>query len=98
MRIFLILSVLCLAVGVGVIFAYCHGSTNFDFAYPLAGSKLHLDVTTTGVPALTGLLLTLVGAFLLAAVWLIALVRPLGRREVAVHREDMKRRDEPFAE
>ena len=98
MRIFLILSVLCLAVGVGVIFAYCHGSTNFDFAYPLAGSKLHLDVTTTGVPALAGIFLTLIGSFLLAVVWVIALVRPLGRGVVAVHRDDMKRRDEPFAE
>jgi hypothetical protein len=77
-RTLLIISVACAGIGVALIFGYCDGTTSFDFAYPLAATRLHLDITTKGVPALAGLLLSLIGSFLLAAVWVIALLRPFG--------------------
>lgn len=89
------IAVVCLAFGVGLIFWFCNGSTSFDFAYPLAGTKLHLDITTTGAPALWGLILTVLGAFLLFVTWIIALLRPAGPREVVAVREEV-RREKPF--
>jgi hypothetical protein len=89
-RFLLIVSVLCLAVGVGLIFYFCHGSTGFSFAYPLAASSLHLDVTTSGAPAVIGVGLTGLGGFSLAIAWLGALFGSFKRGDTP------KRREEPF--
>lgn len=98
MRALLIISVVCLALGLGLIFWFCNGSTSFDFAYPIAGTKLHLDIATTGGPALAGVLLTMIDALLLAFIWVIALARPLGPRMPVESRDDVKRREEPFVQ
>ena len=92
MRFLLIVSVVCLAVGVALIFYFCQGTTGFSFAYPLAGSSLHLDVTTNGAPAAIGVVLTGFGGFLLAIAWIGALFGSLQRSD------SPKRREEPFLE
>ena len=92
MRGVLITSVVCLAIGVGVLFAFCHGNTGFQFAYPLSGASVHIDITTTGIPAIVGLILAVAGAFLLIVATIIAVIetlrddgktRPMKRRESA---------------
>ena len=99
MRVLIIVSIACLAIGVGLIFHYCNGTTNFSFAYPVSGTSLHIDITTTGAPALIGLLLTMLGAFLVIITWVLALVRPLSRPQTLPPRGDEPhRREEPFAE
>jgi hypothetical protein len=99
MRALIIISIACLAIGIGLVFYYCHGSANFSFAYPLSGCSLRIDTTTTGVPALAGLLLTVFGAFLVIVTWLIALIRPISRRAPTSRSdEEPHRREEPFAE
>jgi hypothetical protein len=70
--------VLFLAAGLGVILAYCHGTTSFNAAYPFAGSNLHIDLTTTGPAVLGGLALTAVGLLLLVWALLAAIVGQIG--------------------
>jgi TRAP-type C4-dicarboxylate transport system permease small subunit len=88
----LVTAVVCLAIGLGVLFAFCHGTTGIQFAYPLSGASVHIDVTTTGIPGIAGFGLTVVGGFLLIVATLIALVelmrgggdsRPIERRQRA---------------
>jgi uncharacterized membrane protein len=95
-RALVIVSIACLAIGVSLIFAYCNGTTNFQFAYPLSGASLHVDVTTTGVPALAGIMLTFVGAVLLIVTWFVAVFRR-ARADVETV-ETPERREEPFRE
>ena len=70
----LLVAVVCLGAGLGVVFGYCNGTTGLSFAYPLSGSSVHIDITTTGsgVPAAVGLLA--VGAFLLVIATILALI------------------------
>ena len=89
----LIVAVLSLAVGVGLIFGFCNGTTGFNFGLPVSGTSLHLDITTTGVPALAGLALTVAGAFLLIVATLIAMIGTFRRSDMP-----LTRRQEPFAE
>jgi uncharacterized membrane protein len=60
-----IASVACLALGLGLIFGYCHGTAGFSAAYPVAGASLQLSLTTTGLPAVAGFAFTVVGMLLL---------------------------------
>lgn len=89
----LIVAVVFLAGGVGLIFGFCNGTTAFNFGLPLSGTSLHLDITTNGVPALAGMALTGMGAFLLIVATVIALVAVFRRSDGA-----LMRRSEPFAE
>jgi hypothetical protein len=89
----LIVASLCLAAGVGLIFGFCNGTTGFNFGVPLSATSLHIDITTTGVPAVAGLALTLLGAFLLMVATIIAFVGMFQRNEAPI-----ARREEPFAE
>lgn len=95
MRGVLVAAVLCLAVGIGVLFNWTHGTTGFQFAYPVSGSSLHLDMTTTGFPAIAGLALTVVGAFLLIVATILALI---GKRRNNEADSPSKRRENAFEE
>jgi hypothetical protein len=88
-----IVSVVCLAAGVGLIFGYCNGTTGLQVASPMAGTALHIDITTKGWPALTGLALTGLGAFLMIVGFFASLSGLIWRRE-----EKLKRREQPFEE
>ena len=63
----LIGSVLCLALGLGLIFIYCNGNAGFKTGTPLSGNSLQLCITTTGFPAIAGLILLAIGLVLM--VW-----------------------------
>lgn len=95
MRGVLVTAVVCLAVGLGVLFAFCHGTTGFSFAIPVSAASLHIDITTTGLPAILGLGLTVLGAFLLLVATLIALASMLRRKS---ENAAPKRRENAFEE
>jgi hypothetical protein len=70
-------AVVCLATGVALIVAYCHGNTGANIAYPFSGSTLHIDITTTGPAVLGGLFFTALGVLLLAWSLLAAIVHQI---------------------
>ena len=61
----LIVSVVFLAAGLGWILSYCHGNAGFSAAFPVAGTSLQVNLTTTGMPAMGGLVLAVIGLLLL---------------------------------
>jgi len=70
----LIGAVIFLGAGLGLILGYCHGTTGFNAAYPLAGSSLHLDLTTTGPAVLGGVACTAIGCLLMIWAFFAAIV------------------------
>ena len=94
MKPFLLISVVCLAAGVSILVAYCHGTPNMSVALPLSGTSLHIDITTNGTPALVGVSLTLLGAFLLIIAWFRALFSR--SKKAKTEAAPPPRRDEPF--
>jgi TRAP-type C4-dicarboxylate transport system permease small subunit len=70
----LIVSVALLALGLGLIFGFCHGSAGFSAAYPASGASFQLSLTTTGIPAEAGVAATVFGIVLLLAAFLQAIV------------------------
>jgi len=83
----LIGAVLLLAAGLGLIFGYTHGTVLFSAAHPVAGSSLQVSINTTGLPAMAGVPLTLVGLLLLIAAAISAIVRtlPSGQPSASPH-------------
>lgn len=74
MRPLAIVSILCFAAGIAVIFAFCTGTSGLSVAFPMSASSLHFNVTTNGPAALGGAALTFIGALLLVITWLVAIV------------------------
>jgi hypothetical protein len=93
----LLISVVLLAAGVGLLFAYCHGTTGATYGDSLSSASIHIDMTTTGWPVLVGLPLTLLGALLLVLAWIAALFT---RSSPKASDDDppLRRREEPFQE
>jgi hypothetical protein len=83
----LIASVAFLAIGLGILFGYCHGTAGLSAAIPVSGASFNLCITTTGPGALGGFAMTVIGVLLLLwAVFLaimgqIRLLGPGGKRE-----------------
>lgn len=61
----LIVTGVFLGVGLWCLFAFCKGNVGVGFALPVAGTKFNMDVTTTGLPALIGMPVTIIGLVLL---------------------------------
>jgi hypothetical protein len=61
----LIASVVFLAIGLGILFGYCHGTAGLSAAIPVSGASFNLCVATTGPGALGGFALTVLGVLLL---------------------------------
>lgn len=75
----LLSSILFLALGLGLIFGYCHGSTiGFSAAYPVSGASLQVVINTTGLPAMAGFASTLIGILLLVIATIQAIVGQVG--------------------
>lgn len=74
-------AVIFLGVGLGLILAYCSGTSGLSAAYPLAGSKLHIDLTTTGPAVLGGVACVGIGALLLIWAFFAAFVDLLTGRD-----------------
>ena len=77
----LIGSFILLAIGLGLIFGYTHGTVDFSTAYPVSGASLQISISTTGVPAVAGVPLTLLGVLLLIAAVISAILKMLPSRE-----------------
>jgi hypothetical protein len=84
-RILLVASGLSLVASLGLFFANCNGTTNFNAAYPLASSTMHIDVTTTGIPAL-GALGFLILCLLLLVVGLVLALTGFFRHQRALEK------------
>ena len=82
----LIAAVIFLGGGIYAIFAYCHGTTGLSFGYPINSTRLAIDITTTGLPVLVGVVLLLLGLLLLALAILAALVAPFRAPHKAAHK------------
>jgi hypothetical protein len=78
-------AVVCLATGIALIIAYCHGATSANLAYPLAGSNLHIDLTTGGPAVLGGLFFVALGVLFLLWSLLAAIVSQIS---LLIGRED----------
>jgi hypothetical protein len=78
-------AVVCLATGVALIVAYCHGNTGASIAYPFSGSTLHIDLTTSGPAVPGGFILLALGILFLAWSLLAAIVSQLS---LLFHRDD----------
>jgi hypothetical protein len=75
----LIASLVLLVSGVWSLLEWCHGTAGLNVAFPVAGTKLALDITSTGGPVLVGIPLIIFGLlFMLIAVLaaLLAQFRP----------------------
>ncbi|HEY4053146.1 MAG TPA: hypothetical protein VGL74_05365 [Terriglobales bacterium] len=70
----LIVSVAFLALGLGLIFGFCHGNAGFSAAYPPSGAAFRLSLTTTGIAAEAGVAATAIGVVLLLVAFLQAIV------------------------
>ena len=70
----LIVAVGVLALGLGLIFGFCHGNAGVSAAYPPSGASFQLSITTTGFPAEGGFAATVIGVVLLLAAFLQAIV------------------------
>ncbi len=93
MRRLVIVSVICLAAGVGLIFRYCIGTTSLQFGTPISSSSLRMNIVTAGWPALTGLALIALGAVLQIVAFFVAVSGLIWRSD-----DTLKRREEPFEE
>lgn len=94
----LLAAVVCLGAGLGVVFGYCNGTTGLSFAYPLSGSSIHIDITTTGagVPVAVGLLV--LGSFLLIIASIIALIGLFRSEDDDTPDAPARRRESAFEE
>lgn len=92
-----IFAVLFLAAGLGLLIGFTHGASGLNVGYPFSETKLHLDITTTGIPVLVGVPLVAAGAVLLFFA-LIAAVASQFRRPEPIITLDLPKRSEPFGE
>jgi predicted membrane channel-forming protein YqfA (hemolysin III family) len=90
-----LVSLVLFAVGVSMIFAFCNGTTGLTLGDSLTAASIHIDITSTGLPVLVGVPLTLLGALLLIVAWFLALFGGFRRHVVEA---PPRRRDEPFRE
>jgi hypothetical protein len=72
-------SVVCLTTGISLIVAYCHDASSASIVYPLAGSTLHIDLTTSGPAVLGGIIFTAIGLLFLVWALLAAVVSLIAR-------------------
>jgi hypothetical protein len=93
-----IAAVLFLAAGLGLLFGFTDGTTSVNVGYPFSATKLHADITTTGIPALVGLPLVAAGALMLFFALIAAIVSQFRRPEPEHVSVVPSKRQEPFEE
>jgi hypothetical protein len=74
-------AVLFLSGGLGLLFGFTDGTTGFNIGYPFSTTKLHVDITTTGIPVLAGLPMLAAGALLLLFALIAAIAAQFQRSE-----------------
>jgi hypothetical protein len=95
---FVIGAVLFLAAGLALLFGFTNGTTGFTLGYPLSATRLHVDITTSGIPALAGLPLVAAGALLLFIALIAAIVSQFRGPEPPDVSDLPSKRQEPFEE
>ncbi len=94
-----IAAVLFLAAGLGLLFGFTDGTTGLNVGYPFSATRVHVDITTTGIPALTGMPLIAAGALLLFFALIAAIVSQFRRPPEPTLASDLEtRRRTPFGE
>lgn len=88
---------LFLAAGLGLLFGFTNGTTGLSVGYPFSNTRLHIDVTTIGIPALAGVPLVAAGALLLLFAFIAAIASQF-RRPEPILTLDLPKRSEPFNE
>lgn len=73
----LIFAFLLLAIGIGLIASYCHGDVGFDAGIPISNTKIHIDITTTGYPAVIGVPCAFFGLLLFCLAFLSAIAKEI---------------------
>jgi hypothetical protein len=94
----IIAAVLFLAAGLGLLFGFTDGTASMNVGYPFSATKLHVDITTIGIPALVGLPLVAAGALMLFFALIAAIVSQFRRPEPEPARDLPLKRQEPFEE
>ena len=80
---FLIAALVFLVGGLWLTFEWGHGNVGLNVAFPVAGTKLAIDVTTTGWPVMTGIPLMIVGVLLMILAFIAALIAQFHRPDEA---------------
>ena len=93
-----IIAVLFLAAGLGLVFGFTNGATSLSVGYPFSETRLHVDITTAGLPALFGVPLVAAGALLLLFALIAAVFSQFRRPEPIMTLDIGSKRREPFAE
>jgi len=93
-----IAATLFLAAGVALLFGFTSGTTGFTLGYPFSATKLHLDITTTGIPALAGVPLLAAGALLLFMAFVAAIVSQYSQPDPHDIADLRSKRQDPFDE
>ena len=94
----LMAAVLSLGAGLWVLFNYCSGNAGVNFSSEVAGNKVSLDLTTTGIPMLVGVPLVGIGLFLMLIAFIGAIVAQFRRPREVVREDTSARREIPFEE
>lgn len=92
-----IAAVLFLAGGLGLLLGFTNGTTGLSVGYPFSATRLHADITTTGIPVLVGVPLVAAGALLLVFALVAALASQFNRPEQVITL-NLPKRAEPFGE
>lgn len=79
----LIAALIFLAGGLWLTFEWGHGSAGLNVALPAEGTKLAIDVTTTGWPVMTGIPIAAIGVLLMAVALVTALIAQFQRPDEA---------------
>ncbi|MGB8029364.1 MAG: hypothetical protein WCF30_06830 [Terracidiphilus sp.] len=70
----LIASLVLLVSGVWSLLEWCHGAVGLNFALPVAGTKLTVDIASTGAPVILGVPLVIFGLLFMLIALLAALL------------------------
>lgn len=79
----LIAALVFLVGGLWLTFEWGHGSVGLNVAYPAEGTKLTIDVFSTGWPVIAGIPMTIIGVALMAVALVSALIAQFHRPEAA---------------
>jgi high-affinity nickel permease len=83
-----IASIVFLGLGLGLIFAYCHDSTvSLGAAYPIAGASLQVVINTNGLPAIAGIISTVLGVLFLFAALVFTVLKMISQRTAGQARQ-----------
>jgi hypothetical protein len=75
----LIAALILLAGGLWLTFEWGHGSAGLNVGFPAEGTKLSIDITTTGWPVLTGVPLVAIGILLMVVAFAAAVITQFHR-------------------